>query len=460
MGQGGVVGAALTLAVTTMGAGILTLPAAFYNAGVVPAMVMLIIVALLTIVSIDYMVLCIDKIGVNSYEQINRVLLGKINEELVRWMLIVYNIGSAIGYLVVLGDLFEPLQPFISHHIPWLTSRKDTLFVFWLVVILPFSCVPDISFLRFASFLAISATSLISFLVVFRYFVPLNEMRGESSSTIIIHDTNNNNNNNNNSDNVLWFNGRRPLLALPIMMFSFDCQSLVFQIYSSLHEMHRRNMMRVSILSLIISGTIHAAVGLFGYLGHPTDVRDNVMSNFNPRTDSLFAFGYLMYAIPVNLAFVLILFPTRDAIFLMWYGYNAATEANTKTAMITTATTTTTTTTILPSSASSSSSTMLYGEPNSRIPLRDHLIVSISLSVACIAAALVVPGVAAVVALLGGVCSSTLCFTYPALYRIRLHKSGVLRCCHWREYVMMWGMLAVGVVGGLLGTIVAVMEYV
>ncbi|KAH9578354.1 Amino acid transporter [Trypanosoma melophagium] len=443
MGQGGVVGAALTLAVTTMGAGILTLPSAFYNAGVVPAMIMLIIVALLTIVSIDYMVLCIDKIGVNSYEQINRVLLGKFNEELVRWMLLVYNIGSAVGYLVVLGDLFEPLQPFISQHIPWLTTRKDTLFVFWLVVILPLSCVPDISFLRFASFLAISASSLISFLVVFRYFVPLKETNSTPVPPIQYSS---------NFHNVLWFNGKNPLLALPIMMFSFDCQSLVFQIYSSLHEMNRKNMMRVSIISLIISGGIHAAVGLFGYLGHPTDVRDDVMSNFNPRTDSLFAFGYLIYAIPVNLAFVLILFPTRDAIFLMWYGYNAATAGTTIT---------TSSPLLLSSSMSSSSisSMTLNCQPHGRIALRDHLIVSITLSVACIAAALVVPGVTAVVALLGGICSSTLCFTYPALYRIRLHKSGLLQCSRWREFVMMWGMLAVGVIGGVLGTIVAIMEY-
>lgn len=51
------------------------------------------------------------------------------------------------------------------------------------------------------------------------------------------------------------------------------------------------------------------------------------------------------------------------------------------------------------------------------ISLRDHLIVSLTLSTVCIALALIVPGMVGVVSLLGSGCSSVLCFIVPALYR-------------------------------------------
>ncbi|RNE96358.1 putative amino acid permease-like protein [Trypanosoma rangeli] len=434
MGRDGVLGSALILAVTTIGAGILTLPSAFSDAGVVLALVLLIFVALLTVFSIDYMVLCIDKLGVNSYEQINRELLGRFNEEFVRWMLLVYNTGSAISYLVILGELIEPLQPTISRYFPWLLTTKHSIIVYWFFVILPVSCVPSISFLRSASFLAIAATCFISSLVVLRYFVPNGGDSGGADSVRSPYSGKG------ASDRVMWFSGKHPLLALPIMMFSFDCQSLVFQVYSNLEVMSRRNMMRVSIISLILSAIIHAAVGMFGYLGHPADVRENVMSNFDPRTDPLFAVGYAVYVIPVNLAFVIILFPTRDAIFLMWYGYSSATEAVDRGYIM-------------------DGGVREYDACQHSIPMRDQLIVSVSLSVACITVALAVPGVVSVVALLGAVCSSSLCFTYPALYRLRLHKTGILPYSKYWERPLMLLMLSFGVVGGAFGTIVAAKEF-
>lgn len=110
-------------------------------------------------------------------------------------------------------------------------------------------------------------------------------------------------------------------------MFSFDCQSLVFQVYAGLDDMCRVNMMYVAIISILISGTLHSAVGLYGYLSNPSDVRDNIMNNYDPNTDVLFAITYALYAIPINLAYILMLFPIRDSIFILWYGYSSASVA-------------------------------------------------------------------------------------------------------------------------------------
>lgn len=464
LSSGGTVGAALSLAVTTMGAGILTLPSAYADAGVIPATAALIGVAYLTVFSVDYIIIGVEKLGLNSYEELTRELLGKKSEELVRWMLLFYNTGAAISYLVVVGDLITPLQPHVTHYLPLLVTPRHTLLVLWGLVILPLSCVPKLGSLHISSFLAITATSVICIMIVWRYFIP--GPTEPSAVTVAAMED--------GTYTAQWWWGAHPLLALPIVMFSFDCQSLVFQIYAGLDDMRRGNMLKVSVLSLIVTGLIHAAVGLFGYLSNPVDVRDNIISNYDPNIDSLFTVGYALYATPIILAFVLLLFPIRDSIFILWYGYSTASVAThvprqkdyTRLVRQEEALE-------LLAEVAKEEGCGDYGTQTAEalhhvveqkkqhndvetIPLRDHLIISVSLSTVCIAVALVVPGIVAVVSLLGGVCSSTLCFTVPGMYRWRIHQRGMARCDGWWEWFLMFFMIGFGVIGGTLGTVASV----
>ncbi|KAK7196909.1 amino acid permease-like protein [Novymonas esmeraldas] len=485
--SGSVLGAALSLAVTTMGAGILTLPSAYADAGVVPSTLALAGVGCLTVYSIDCIVLAVDKIGRNSYEELTRDLLGRVAEELIRAMLFVYNIGSAIGYLVVVEDLIAPMQPLVTSYLPVLTTPKHTLLSFWAVVILPLSCIPTLGALHVSSFLAISATTLICIMIVFRYFVPGPTEPSAITAAAIANDT----------LSVSWWRGRHTLLALPIVMFSFDCQSLVFQIYAGLDDMRRSVMMKVSVVSLIVTGVIHAAVGLFGYLTNPVDVRDNIISNYDPNVDKLFKVGYILYAVPIIVAFVIILFPIRDSIFILWYGYSAASvathvprsrdftrlvEKEEALELLVGADGAPVNGKAVPQSngegnghSNGNGHAKSYGSveetlkrvverkkhhnPVETISARDNLLISVSLSTFCVAVALVVPGIVSVVSLLGGLCSSTLCFTIPGLYRWKMHYTDVAPCRTMWDWSLMVFMIGFGVVGGAVGTAVSVMTF-
>ncbi|KPI85440.1 amino acid permease-like protein (AAT26) [Leptomonas seymouri] len=468
LSSGSVLGAALSLAVTTMGAGILTLPSAYADAGIIPATLVLIGVAVFTVFSVDFIILGVDKLGRNSYEELTRELLGKRMEEVVRWMLIVYNFGAAISYLVVVEDLVAPLQPLVTNHFPLLTTPKHTLLTLWSLLILPLSCVPTLGALHFSSFLAISATSLICCMIVFRYFVPGPTAPSAMTVEAVANGT----------TSASWWWGINPLLALPIIMFSFDCQSLVFQIYAGLDDMRRSNMMKVSTISLIVTGVIHASVGFFGYLSNPADVRENIISNYDPKVDSLFTVGYILYAAPIILAFVLLLFPIRDSIFILWFGYSSASAAthvprskdfvrlvNQEESLE------------LLSRAEDEAGAALkktYGSVEEElqhvidakkhhndietIPPRDHLIISVTLSTLCVTVALIVPGIVSVVSLLGGLCSSTLCFLVPGLYRWQMHYKNIARCHNNSEWCIMTMMVILGVVAAVLGTVVSIQD--
>lgn len=398
---GGIIGAALNLSVTTIGAGVLAIPSTFQDGGIYFVALVLAIVACLTVLSIDYLIRCIDCLNLRSYEDISRELLGRSFEEAVRWVLIVYNVGIAAGYIVVIGEIFTQLMPLVHMLFPFLTNGTHVMLFAWFFAMLPLSCIPHITKLNYISLVAITATFLISSIIVYRYFVPYEGKK--------------------NNVKVKYFslNGQA-LLALPIMMFSFDCQALVFQIYTNLTVVTRRNMAKVAALSVSITGGVYAVVGFFGYLSKAPNITGNILTNYDPLKDHLFAFGEGIYSFTVVIAYVLVLFPCRDAVFILLFGYNTAT----------------------------------HELSHSAISAKQNLIVSIVLSVLSIIIALRATGIIFIIALLGGLCSSTLCFTYPAAFRLMLHARGLDRCSP-MQLICAIGMLLFGIFGGIFGTIAA-----
>ncbi|CAG9582891.1 putative amino acid permease [Leishmania major strain Friedlin] len=398
----GVVGAALNLSVTTIGAGVLVIPSTFQDGGICFVVGMLVLVGFMTVLSIDYLIRCIHCLHLKSYEDISRELLGRWFEETVRWILIFYNIGMAAGYIVVIRDIFTPILPLIQPYLPFLADSLHLMIMAWAFVMLPLSCIPKITKMNYICFVAITATFLISAIIVYRYLVPYN---GEHNHAKVTY---------------LSLN-ERALLAMPVMMYSFDCQSLVFQIYNNLKTATRANMMKVASLSVSITGLVYLVVGLFGYLTHTPNITGNILANYDPFKDHLFAFGEAVYSFTVMAAYVLVLFPCRDAVFILLYGHNTAT----------------------------------HELADAAITTRQNLVASVLLSTLSVVLAMQFTGIVVVIALLGGLCSSTICFSYPAAFRIMLHIRGLDRCKP-MELVTAISMLAFGVLGGSLGTFIAI----
>nr|AAO88096.1 amino acid permease AAP11LD [Leishmania donovani] len=398
MSHASLLAAALSISVTTIGAGVLAIPATFESDGVALVALALLVVGVFTVVSIDFLILCINKLGANSYEEISDKLLGRAFKEIIRWMLIVYNIGTAVGYIVVIGEIFTPMLPVIRLYVPWLSSSSHIMIASWSLVMLPLSCLPKVSHLYVTSFLAIAATFFISGIIVYRYFVPLSSAPAARNS----------------EEDIKYFCvSRRSLLALPVVMFAFDCQSLVFQVWTELAYPSRGSMAKVATVSVLVTSLVYGVVGFFGYMANTPHVHGNILTNYDPMRDRLFAIGETFYSITVNVAYVLILIPCRDAIFQMWYGFSHTHESL-------------------------------------EIPHHSNLLVSVLLSFFCLCLALLAPGFLYIVALMGAFCSSTLCFTYPALFRQRLHILGLAPYAGY-ERLAVWAMYFFGFSGAMMG---------
>ncbi|CAD2216490.1 amino acid permease [Angomonas deanei] len=403
-GVHGWINSAFNLSVTTIGAGVLAIPSTFQQGGVVFVLLVLSMVALLTVVSIDYLVLCVDWLHLKSYEDISRELLGKTFEEAIRWILIVYSIGIAAGYVVVIGEIFHPMLPIFKQYVPFLDTSQHVTVAVWVLTMLPLSCLPKLDHLNQISFLAIASTFFISAVIVYRYFSPLENAKERGEVVYFI---------------ASW----KGLLAVPVMMFSFDCQSLVFQIYTNLNTVSRKSMLKVSSLSVFITGTVYFLVGFFGYVSNTPNITGNILINYDPVKDRLMMAAQSFYALTVIIAYVLVLFPCRDAVFMLVFGYSSATHELKHSAI-----------------------------PNSHV-----IVTSFLLSVVSLLIALKAKSIIFLIAILGGLCSSTLCYTYPAAFRLALHIRGIYRCNRLGLWTAVF-MLAIGVVFCFVGTAVALLH--
>jgi sodium-coupled neutral amino acid transporter 7/8 len=455
---GSKVGATLTLAIATVGCGVLALPVAFANAGILLAMTCLICVAMLTVFSCRSIAQAVEKLDLHCYEELSRELLGPSFELAVRGILVFYNLAACVGYVVIISDLFEPLEDNVRAVFPILATSKHTMVAFWFCIMLPMSMVRNISSLRFTSLFAICVAVYLALAIVYRYFVPFHDDGSELSMSSVLNLMSYHSLTTHKHVNPLprqhqpvvanitprsvqqepaaaqifadfhtaWFaawNGAATLLSIPILMFSFDCESLVFQIFNSLNKRSVETMTQVATASTVLVSSLYTIIGVFGCLANGPRTTDNILASYNPKADPVFAIAYVFYSVPAVMAYTLTLFPVRDALFNALFNYSVGGHGS-----------------------------------EDRISPAMFRLTSLLLSCLCVVTATVTPGIVSVFALLGGLCSSTLCLTYPAAFRIALHARGLLPAEPW-EKRFMYVQVCIGILGAIFGTFIGVVKF-
>jgi amino acid permease len=129
----------------TLGAGALSLPYAFSALGIVGGVACLTLVAAASHYSVVLLTSALTRAGARSYEELTVNVFGKAFGVLVELNIIAFCFGSAVAYIVALGDLLHPLTAA-------LLARKTVMTLCWAVIMLPLSLAPSLSALQCASY--------------------------------------------------------------------------------------------------------------------------------------------------------------------------------------------------------------------------------------------------------------------------------------------------------------------
>lgn len=256
-GKGTFFTSVFTLTNSAMGAGLLAFPYAFSQCGL--AMGVGLTIAFGSIMGYTAHVLAAATAhaqelapgsNARSYQDVARVLVGPRLEAAVIFTMSIFLFGSCIGYLVVIGDMMDPLvAPLLKDTAVEFDSRRCIIAAVGSVVVLPLCLLPRVSMFGFTSLLSVISVVYIASVVCIDALV---ERGGIGHKT----------------ESVEMMRGIGGMfLAIPLLCLALHCHSFVPMIYSEI-EVSQRNlpfMNRVIAYSLTVCTVVFLPVGIFGY---------------------------------------------------------------------------------------------------------------------------------------------------------------------------------------------------
>ncbi len=410
--KGSIRGSIFNLCGNTLGAGALSLPLAFESAGFIGGLVLLFLAAMTCIFSLDLLIDAREFTGLRSIEELIVVCYGRKMGYFVEFNIVVLCFGTAVAYIVTVGDLATPLlqlTPYSEYITPHITMVS-----FWLLLMGPLSTLKEMSSLIKTSSLGVLA---ILYLAVVTTTTSIQDVQqnGFSNSwgkaTLFPSD--------------LW----RLLQAVPLFIFAFTCQINSIAIYNDLERRSRTRMKKVVRRSVGICLTVYTLMGLFGYLRFPLTVTGNILTNYcvndpNSPNQVLIISAYIAIIFTVSFAFPLIMFPLRYIVNVML---------------------------CRPKSTSNNSSTTA---DNDTKDMFYRQLLGFLLSGVCLLLALVIPNISTIFSFIGGTCSAFCCFVVPAIISLKLQRGR--SSCH---TFMIYMLAIMAVIAGSLSTGYAVYSH-
>ncbi|GAB5354845.1 hypothetical protein AAMO2058_000154300 [Amorphochlora amoebiformis] len=459
--EGSIRASVFNLCSATLGAGALSLPFAFKQSGLIPGILLLYLGGAATFFSIHLLIKARDVTRARSYEDLTVQLLGQRMGVLMEICVIVFCFGCAVAYIIAVGDILEGLLAsfdlsYLGAAGKLLESRDGAVLVVFLFVMFPLSLLDSVNDLRFPSFLGVCS---IFYLVASACLHTLAHMSKTGTVETL-----------SNVSILKGENSGGALLALPVMIFAYTCQTNVFSVYHALARPSARRMQKVSYRAVGICFTIYFLMGVAGYLNFGPQTRPNILQNYisiSPPTteaailipiklsaptafdhlaNTLMAFASVAVVVTVLVAFPLVIFPCRFTMGVLVFGYDAPPmdqkESSGEEEKLVNET-------ALKTSEVESANTM---------PWMVHFWVTLGLCMSALVISLFVPNISVVFALMGSTTSSFVCFILPAVLYLRLVYAGKLERPSGAKMCLVYTLAIGGSILGVASTITTIVS--
>ncbi|KAF9597740.1 hypothetical protein IFM89_021227 [Coptis chinensis] len=300
-------GAVFNVSTSIIGAGIMSIPATLKVLGVVPAVILILVVAVLSDVSVDFL-LRYTKSG-KSYAGVMAESFGRVGSVVLQICVMVTTLGSLTIYLIIIGDVLSGSESNGTVHlgilqelfgIHWWNSRAFTLFCIMIFVMLPLVLLRRVESLRFTS--AVSVFLAVVFVVISTVMAICALWKGRTNRPKLLPDM------------AHQTSFLELFTAVPVIVTAFTFHFNVHPIASELRK--PSDMVSAVRISLVLCAAIYCAVGFFGYLLFGESTMADILANFDQNLSS--TVGSLLndtvrlsYALHLILVFPLLNFSLR-----------------------------------------------------------------------------------------------------------------------------------------------------
>uniref|UniRef100_A0A5B6ZBG9 Putative sodium-coupled neutral amino acid transporter 7 n=1 Tax=Davidia involucrata TaxID=16924 RepID=A0A5B6ZBG9_DAVIN len=308
-GGASISGAVFNVSTSMIGAGIMSIPATLKVLGIVPAFVLILIVAFMVEVTVEFLLRYTQSGESTTYAGLMAESFGKFGSVSLQICVMITNLGALIVYFIIIGDVLSGNQSEGTLHlgilqewfgIHWWNSRAYPLLVIVLFVMLPLLLLRRVESLSHAS--AVSILLAVVFVVLCSVMAIYAMWQGKSQRLRLVPDF---------SNGVSFFD---LFTTIPVFATGFGCHVNVHPIRA---ELGRPSDMSSAVrISLVLCVVIYFAVGFFGYLLFGDSIMADMLVNFDQNSHSVIGsiindIVRLSYAIHLMLVFPVINFSLR-----------------------------------------------------------------------------------------------------------------------------------------------------
>lgn len=391
---GGMLASGINLASTSVGAGIVGMPAGFSSVGLLMAVAYLIGVTAETAYSMSLLAEVSERTGLKSFEDLARYLVHSKGHVFVAIIRILHTLGGTVVYVVTIRDLVSPILGAMDNVPSFYTSAvglRVIQTVLFLIFMLPLVIPRFINAMRYVSAVAIVFIIYLSVIVIVHSCT--NGLQGKGPKPEI----------------SLARTGNGALNGMGVFIFSYMCQINCLEIY---YEMTKRSVKRFAIccwISMSVCCGLYIMTGLFGYLDFGNAIGGSVLLEYNPIEEPAVLVCYIGVFIKICASFSLVSFACRSALF------------------------------------------PLLGWDPKTVPFRKHLLGSMVMAFINLLLGVFVPNISLVLSFFGGFCGGQVGFILPALFA--MYAGGwSFKSVGFFNYIATYAMLCVGVLAVVVGT--------
>ncbi|XP_009588159.1 amino acid transporter AVT6C-like isoform X1 [Nicotiana tomentosiformis] len=298
--------AVFNVSTTIIGAGIMSIPATLKVLGVIPAFILIILVAILVDITVNFMLRATYAGQSTTYAGLMKENFGKTGSLAVQICVMITTLGCLIMYLIIIGDVFSGkgehlgiLQEWFGIH--WWNSRYLSILFTVLFVVLPLVLYRRVESLWFSS--AVAFLLAIVFVGMCTVMAVIAIAKGQIVRPRMLPVLN---------STTSFFN---LFTAIPVIVTAF---AFHFNVHPIGIELGKPGAMTTAVkISLVICAAIYFSIGIFGYLLFGDSINADILVNFGKSSGSVAISPILndvvrlSYALHLMLVFPLLNFSLR-----------------------------------------------------------------------------------------------------------------------------------------------------
>lgn len=257
MGPGSLRGAIFSLSASALGAGILSLPYAFSNCGIVLGLILILLGGSTFSLYYKVLVRALELKEKDTFVGLIESLYGQVWRRISELFLICMLFGAMSAYQTIIAQFLLSVSE-KSGIIPTYYSHETYRVLFTIgvtvCILIPLSLAKNITSLRYLTIVCVISIIYVTLLVVIQTPLYMNTMHNS------IYDI------------TLFKLDTSIADTVSIIVFAFNAVTCIPVIYSELYMSNYRRMTKVINRSVLLSGFMYIILGVFGYLSYCSDM--------------------------------------------------------------------------------------------------------------------------------------------------------------------------------------------